>query len=473
MLESSIKRLAQQGVEHAGLGRRATRAASKDASKVVVKDASKVVAKDASKTTAKKVIATGDTAVVREITTKAEVAVLKSPTLRNKVTFHVNAAESHAAMLESIRTAEKSFYIETFIWHNDAAGNEIIQALADRIKRAKAEGKTFDAKVLVDWFGLRQGTGGASDAEIIAKLRNAGVDAIEFARGYVDEGKLIPITHRKFYIKDGTSFMTGGRNIGDEYGKAMFTNPKGAVEPAWHDLLYTVEGEETGRIIDEFFRNWKRAGGAEPLVKPEIRPHATGRTKIESFITDPHEKIRTLAKAHLDLVKNAEREIIVMYPYLSDDAFVKALIKAKKQNPKLEVKIILPANKEASAEGGVYSLLNKESARQLMKVGAEVRMNAGGVVDGKAVNRFSHFKGFVVDRKIVSVGSANGDARTFKNNHELNTIIADTATAADFLKQVADKDWAHSTPLTQADLKADSLWTRIKQKGLELLDFLL
>ena len=101
MLESSIKRLAKQGVEHAGLGRRATRAAAKDAANVATKDAAK--------TTAKKVIATGDTAIVRELTTKAEAAVLKNPTLRNKVTFHVNAADSHGAKLESIRTAEKSF----------------------------------------------------------------------------------------------------------------------------------------------------------------------------------------------------------------------------------------------------------------------------------------------------------------------------------------------------------------------------
>jgi cardiolipin synthase len=465
MLESSIKRLAQTGLEHTGLARRATKAAAKDAAKLA--------GADAAKTSARKVVVGADRAAVKEITTKAEAAVLKNPTLRNKVTFHVNAADSHAAMLESIRTAEKSFYIETFIWHNDATGNEVIQALGDRIKRAEAEGKPFDAKVLIDWFGLRQGTGGASDVEIVQKLRAAGVDTIEFARSYVDDAKLIPITHRKFYIKDGTSFMTGGRNIGDEYGKATFTNPKGTVEPAWHDLLYTVEGEETGRIIDQFYRNWKRAGGAEPLVKPEIRPSVTGRTKIESFITDPHEKIRTLAKAHLDLVANAEREIVVMYPYLSDDKFVKALVEAKTKNPKLAVKVILPANKEASAEGGVYSLLNKETARQLMKVGIEVRMNAGGELEGKAVNRFSHFKGMVIDRKIVSVGSANGDARTFARNHELNTVIADTKTAADFLAQVADKDWATATPLTQADLKADTVWVRLKQRALELFDFLL
>lgn len=434
--------------------------------------AAKKAARGAEKT-AERTVMQADRSLVKTAAGRAEAAVLKNPTVRNAVTFHVDPAASHAAMIDSIKNAKDSFYIETFIWHNDAAGNEVIAAMAERIKRAKAEGKPFDAKVLIDWFGLRQGTGGATDTQIVDKLRTAGVDVLEFARGWVDDGKWIPITHRKLYVQDGTQFMTGGRNIGDEYGKAAFTNPKGKVEPGWHDLLYTVQGEETGRIITEFYRNWERAGGKRPLVRPTIVPHPTGRTKIESFITDPHVKIHSLAKAHVDLILNAEKSITVMYPYLSDDKLVKALITAKKKNPKLEIRIILPASKEASAEGGIYSLLNKETARQLMKHGIEVRMYAGPVKNGEAEFLFSHFKGMVIDREIVSVGSANGDARTFLRNHELNTVIADKRTAEDFLKQVADKDWADAAPLTKADLAADTFWTRVKQTALELLDFLL
>ena len=100
-------------------------------------------------------------------------------------------------------------------------------------------------------------------------------------------------------------------------------------------------------------------------------------------------------------------------------------------------------------------------------------MYAGPIKNGEAEFLFSHFKGMVVDRQVVSVGSANGDARTFMRNHELNTVIADQKTAEDFLKQVADKDWADASPLTQADLKADTFWTRVKMTALEMFDFLL
>ncbi|MNS55875.1 Major cardiolipin synthase ClsA [compost metagenome] len=400
---------------------------------------------------------------------KAERAVMTAPTAGNKVTLHVASTDSHQALLESIRTAKSSFYIETFIWHNDKTGNEIVDALAKRVALAKAKGETFDAKVMIDWFGLRQGTGGASDPEIINKLKAAGVEALEFAPGYINDGKLIPITHRKLYIQDGKQFITGGRNIGDEYLGATFQGATGT-ENAWHDLMFTVEGPETARIITEFMKNWKRSGGTVPaeLPKTPSLPVGGASAKIQSFVTNPHEKKNDLQKAHLGLVANAEKEIVAIYPYFSDDKLVDALIAAKKKNPALTVKVMMPANKEAGREGQVYTMLNKETARQLMAAGIEVRMFAGG-----EVNRFSHFKGMVIDQKIVSIGSANGDERTMRSNHELNTVIADTATAKDFLKQVVTPDWAAATPVTQADLKADGIWMRIKQTVLEAFDFLL
>jgi cardiolipin synthase len=79
----------------------------------------------------------------------------------------------------------------------------------------------------------------------------------------------------------------------------------------------------------------------------------------------------------------------------------------------------------------------------------------------------------MVDGKVVSLGSANGDYRTFHSNHELNTVFADEEAAKAFREQVVEPDWAQAEPLTEKDLQADSLWTRVKQRVLEALDFLL
>jgi cardiolipin synthase len=327
---------------------------------------------------------------------------------------------------------------------------------------------------MIDWFGLRQGTGGASDPQIVDKLRKAGAEVIEFSPGYIQQGMITPITHQKLYIQDGTQFITGGRNIGDEYLHETFKNDAtGKTDTSWHDLLYTVEGPETARIISEFFKNWKRAGGAVPATVPATPSRAVGSSAVQSFITDPRAKTYGLQDAALKLIANAKTEIVAVYPYFSDDKLVAALIAAKKKNPALSVKVMLPANKEAGREGSIYSLLNDKTARQLMAAGIEVRKFAGGTVNGQEVDRFSHFKGMMVDRSVVQIGSGNGDARTFRSNHELNTVIADAAVAKDFSAQVVDPDWAAAKPVTQADLNAMTLWTRVKQNVLEVFDFLL
>jgi cardiolipin synthase len=430
----------------------------------------RVVPKTAAPAPAAKAKATNMPAVV----TPAEKAVMTAPTSGNKITLHVDASDADKALLDSIKNAKKSFYIETFIWHNDAAGNEVIDALAKKVADAKAKGETFDAKVLIDWFGLRQGTGGTDDTAVVEKLKAAGVQVEQFSPGYIKDGMITPITHQKLYIQDGTQFITGGRNIGNEYLHETFHNDAtNKDDVSWHDLLYTVEGPETARIITEFFKNWKRAGGTVPAELPATPSRPVGTAKVQSFITDPRAKVKDLQKSSLGLIANAQKEIVAIYPYFSDDKLVQALIDAKKKNPKLTVKVMMPANKEAGREGQVYTLLNKLTARQLMAAGIEVRMFAGGSVKGQPVDRFSHFKGMIIDQQVLSIGSGNGDGRTFNKNHELNTIISDKAAANDFLAQVVNPDWAAAEPVTQKDLDADSLWTRIKQQVLEVFDFML
>ncbi|MFP5502992.1 MAG: phospholipase D-like domain-containing protein, partial [Candidatus Sericytochromatia bacterium] len=103
-------------------------------------------------------------------------AVLTAPTTKNEIAFHVTPSESHRAILDSIKGARNSFYIETFIWHNDEAGNEIADALIAKKQEAAARGEKFDAKVLIDWLGLRNGSGGSDDTAIVEKMRQGVIE---------------------------------------------------------------------------------------------------------------------------------------------------------------------------------------------------------------------------------------------------------------------------------------------------------
>lgn len=350
-------------------------------------------------------------------------------------------------------------------------------------------------RVLIDWLGLRQGSGGGNDTDVVRQMRDHGFEVREFSPGYYSKSAkaLIPITHRKFYIADGDQFISGGRNIGNEYLKPHYdvksepgffarlwarltggeAKPSVTPEHSWHDLLYTVRGAETGRVLDEFYQNWERAGGKRPEQLPGVLRDGGGSARVESVVTDPHAKEYGLREAHFGAIRGAKRDIVAIYPYFSDDDLVNELIAAKQANPALKVRVMMPANKEASHEGTVYSLLNKETARQLLEAGVEVRMFEGGEKDGKPVQRFSHMKGMVVDGELLSIGSANGDARTFNNNHELNTLISDAATVRDYMTRIVEPDWASATPITREELAAAPWSERVKRRVLEALDGLL
>ena len=423
--------------------------------------------------------------------------LLDQATTHNAISYHLSPDDSRTALLEAIRTAKHSFHIETFIWHNDEAGNEIVAALAAKKAEAKAAGQEFDVKVLIDSIGLRGGSTGAKDRDVIRKLEALGIEVLEFNSRYLSlEAMGVPITHRKLFIADGEKFITGGRNIGNEYLLPTFEGKKGT-ETSWHDLLYTVHGDEAARVQREFYRNWALAGGEIPAVMPAAVPHPTGTARVQSIVTNPHADIFSIREAHSRAIATAQREIVAIFPYFSDDQLIQELIDAKRKNserraalaarartpqerqaalqavPELSIKVLLPGKREAGFEGGLFPQLNMETARQLLEAGIEVRLFDGGKVDGKEVQRFSHFKGMAIDGKLLSLGSANADARTYKSNHELNTLIADEQAVSEFYAKVVEPDWSSARVLTLDTVGQASFLQRIQRKFLEAVDFLL
>jgi cardiolipin synthase len=400
--------------------------------------------------------------------------VLDNPTFHNKITMHDSADESMLALLDGIRTAKKSYYVETFIWHNDEAGRQVAQALIDRKKAAIAKGEPFDVKIIIDFSGEHDPTVATKDMKIIDFMRSNGLDVRTFNNAMINPlatGRS-PITHRKLYIKDGSQFSTGGRNIGDEYLKATFFDPKGKQERAWHDLLYTVEGDETGRVLNEFFKNWVRCGGKMPAVRPTIEPSPTGTSLVQSFTTNPLDHTHGILDAQLKAIGAAKQEIRVVYPYLSDESLVQALLAAKKARPALQIKVMIPGHDEGGVSGFLYANLNDYAAWRLILAGIDVR-KIDSYHDGDTLaTTFSHLKGMVIDGTLLSIGSANGDARTMHDNHELNTLIYDPTTAQKFIHDVLEDDWQLAKPVTIADLDNKKWYARLTSWLLQRIAFL-
>ncbi|HEY9766088.1 MAG TPA: phospholipase D-like domain-containing protein [Chroococcales cyanobacterium] len=187
--------------------------------------------------------------------------------------------------------------------------------------------------------------------------------------------------------------------------------------------------------------------------------------------TDPEDGKYEIQEAHLKAIANAKQEIVLIYPYFSDDRMVDEVVRAKKKYPNLSVRVLIPGGKEDSFIGTLFTNLNDSTAIQLLSVGAEVRTYEGDTVNGKKVERFSHFKGLLIDNALLSIGSANADARSFHDNHELNTLISDDEAIRSFRERVVEPDWASAKPLSLDQLQGG--WFRkLKRAVLEWLDFL-
>lgn len=395
--------------------------------------------------------------------------VLTAPTTRNRVTLHLTPSETMTALLDSIKNAKHSFYIETFIWHDDEAGMEVARALGERKRQAEAKGETFDAKVLIDSMGMRDQFSAGHFKRVRAVLESYGVEVQVFNPHFVSLKAMgLPLTHRKLYIADGDRFMSGGRNIADEYLKENYRDDKGP-KVGWHDLAYTIEGEETTRVLQQFFADWGKAGGKVPATLPAPSSLPTGSAAVQTFVTDPVRHVYAIREAHVKAIKNAKSEIVAMYPYFSDDELVKQLINAKKANPSLSVKVMMPAIKESGMAGMFYAL-HKETAAQLLRVGIEVRFYHGDMVNGQLVQRTDHLKAMLIDGKLLSIGSANADARSYLDNYELNTLISDPTAIADFTRRVAIPDWQASKPITLDEVNHRTFFQKFVAKILEWVD---
>ncbi|MBO9541955.1 phosphatidylserine/phosphatidylglycerophosphate/cardiolipin synthase family protein [bacterium] len=401
--------------------------------------------------------------------------LLSNATRHNEVTYHVGAEDSFQAILSALKGAKTSFHIETFIWHDDETGRKLAQALVAKVKEAKAQGRTFDAKVLIDSTGINSDYG-TKDRNILKFLQDNGVEAKLFNPKLVSwkaEG-MLPLTHRKIYIADGAKYLVGGRNVGDEYFKPTFEKKAGDPKSkanSHHDFLMTVEGDEAARVQKEFYKAWALTGGKVPATDPKPIPSKTGDTAIQTFVTDPLTGNKGLKEVHLKAIANAQKEIFIISPYFADDELVDALIDAKQKNPKLSVKALVPA----SGEGGkdLNYQMAMLTAKQLLEAGIEVRLSAGGVDKGKPVERFSHFKGMTVDGEILSIGSANADYRTYNTNHEIVNIVADKEKVAEFNRTIANPDWNAAQPISMKWLKDNSTWAEKAFRTVaEPIDFL-
>jgi cardiolipin synthase len=306
----------------------------------------------------------------------------------------INGDEVFPAMLSAIESAKKSISLCTYIFDNDASGEEFVAALGRAVKRG------VQVRVLVDAAGARY-----SWPSIIHKLRHEKIVCARFLPSSIfapwRAATINLRNHRKILVVDGRIGFSGGINI--RHGNVLALNPRRPIQ----DLHFRFEGPAVVQLQEAFVNDWAFTT-KEVLEGEDWFPEmAESGDVVARVITDgPDADFEKLRWTLLAALAEAQTSVQIITPYfLPDMAIIIALNLAALRG--VRVDILLPAKNNLP----FVHWASRSMWWQVLERGCHIWLMPPP---------FDHSKLMIVDGHWVLIGSANWDARSLRLNFELN-----------------------------------------------------
>ncbi len=393
--------------------------------------------------------------------------------------------DAFAARASMIKLAEKTIDVQYYFIRQDLAGTAFMGLLTEAANRGVRVRILLDDHYLQGQDQKLLAVDGHPNIELRAfnPFRRGTPRFLQFISNFSDISRRM---HNKSFTVDNQVTIIGGRNIGDEYFAA---NEK--IE--FGDLDVMSIGPLVRRVSRSFDDYWnnplaytpsvllKRVptvgevrSRSEALTNTLLQDDGYGRAVSNSsfieaiendslefiwanstLIADSPDKLsssRSREDLHLqqeldDLFARAESEIIIYSPYFipgkDGTQGLAALVKKG-----VNVKIF--TNSAVSNNVGMVHAHYSKYRKKLLKAGVElfeVRQTTADVTNNITVDSAKdnshkkikniglatvHAKSFVIDRKIVFIGSFNFDARSSIENTEIGVVIESEVTGQQF-----------------------------------------
>jgi len=352
---------------------------------------------------------------------RREMGVLLGPAILpgNRVTDLENGDEIFPAMLEAIKSAQKTITFETYIYWSGDIGKRFCDALSER---AKAGVKVH---VTIDWVGSSD-----IDEQVIPQMTAAGVKVERYRplRWYTIS-RINNRTHRKLLIIDGRIGFTGGVGIGTPWeGHAQDVDH-------WRDIHFRVEGPVVMQMQTAFNDNWIKTSGTVlngTDYFPDVAP--AGSMDANLFMSSPSGGSESMHLMYLLVIAATEHSLDLAAAYfIPDKLMTEALLAARQRG--VAIRILMPGK---NTDSGAVRLASKADWEPLLKAGIQMYEYEPTMM---------HNKLLIADGELVSVGSTNFDQRSFELNDEASLNVYDEKFAAR-MTQVFEDDLRHATPYT-------------------------
>lgn len=355
----------------------------------------------------------------------------------NDVQIFTNGKEKYKALLKDIENAKETINLLYFIIKNDKIGKKIVDALTRKAKQG------IEVRFLYDHVGSLR-----TPSRMFNKLKKAGGKVARFFP--LSFGTYCSINyrnHRKIAVIDGNIGYVGGINIGEEYmGKNKKLTP-------WRDTHLRIAGTAVMFLQERFLMDWYYATKDESINEEGLlrkflpNRRGIGNIGMQVVSSGPDSNGEQIKMGYIKMINSAKEKIYLQTPYfIPDDSFLEALKIAAMSG--IDVRIMIPLKPDKKF---VYHATTSY-IRDLLDYGIKVYLYEG----------FLHSKMVAVDGKVVSIGTANLDIRSFLLDFEINVFIYNTEFAQKCM-EIFEADMAKSQVMTIERYRARGVITKLEE----------
>ena len=358
----------------------------------------------------------------------------------NKIELLKNGKDYFAAVIQSIKKARKSIFIEAYIFSHDVKGKKILTALKE------ASQKGIKVYLLLDGFGSRD-----LSQKVINEIKASKIHFL-FYHPKISPYQMKRISlrrlHRKMILIDHEIAYIGGINIIDDMHVPNGKGPR-------IDYAAQLKGPVVHLISLSMVKLWKRVSWShlEKSFTPknfqkQIVEYPNG-TKLNFIERDNFRHRQDIEKAYLHAIENAQDEILIANAYfIPGKRFERALIAAA--NRGVSVTLLLKGEIDyflSNATRAFYGKFLKE-----------------GITIFEYTKSFMHSKVAVIDGTWSTIGSSNIDPFSLLLAREANIFIWDKSFASQLRKNIEEDIRLGGTEILLKDWDKSHLIKRIKSR---------
>ena len=330
----------------------------------------------------------------------------------NHVELLINGDRIFPCYLDTIRSAQHSICLLTYVYWRGEIAHEVAHAVCDRAHAG------VECNVIIDAVG-----GMKLEDELIELMTDAGVKVTRFRpfKAYALK-RAANRTHRKILIADGSVGLTGGVGIAEEWtGDAQDADH-------WRDTHVRVEGPVVRGLFGAFAENWLEATGevlAGPGYLPKLEEQHDGGPMMVVRSSAGVGDSNVEALYYLAIAAARESIDLTAAYFVPRPAFTEALQDAAERG--VRVRVLVPGS---NIDKPPVWVAGRASYDDLVGSGVEVYEYQPTMLHAKTMS---------VDRHWSAVGSANFDNRSFQLNDEA-TLCVSSDEFAGLLREQFERD---------------------------------